>query len=389
MSVESKNPVRILHVVGGMNLGGAETWLMHLLRHIDRKRFQFDFLVHTTNPCTYDEEIRNFGSHIIPCLTPSKPWRYASNFARALKTHGPYDIIHSHVHHYSGFVLQQAKRLGVPIRISHSHSDTSWRDLKAGVLRKGYLQLMAYLIRRHATVGLAASNKAADALYGIRWKDDPRWRLLFCSIDLSPFVNGIDPSEVRAELGMAEDAFVVGHVGRFVEPKNHGFLLDIAKCLVRKEPRAKLLFIGDGPLRSAMESKAARLGLTGHVIFAGLRADVPRLMRGAMNAFLFPSLYEGLPLALVEAQAAGCPCFFSDVIPVEADVVPPLINRFSLDQPAEVWADALAPSNGPRIISQAEALKWVSQSPFNISNGLKMLCDVYSTGGIHPSQVNG
>ena len=104
------SPVRVLHVLGGMNRGGVETWLMHVLRHIDRNRFRMDFLVHTVNPCAYDDEIHSLGSEIIPCLHPSRPWTYVRNFKRILREHGPYDVVHSHVHHFSGHILRLARR---------------------------------------------------------------------------------------------------------------------------------------------------------------------------------------------------------------------------------------------------------------------------------------
>src|SRR5208283_1463389 len=149
----TNRPVRILHVVGGMNRGGVETWLMHLLRHLDRQRFRMDFLVHTSQPCAYDNEIAAFGSRIIHCFPHTKPWRYAPNLMRILREDGPYDVVHSHVHHFTGLLLFIARRAGVPVRIAHSHSDTSLSDNGAGPGRLAYLWLMKYLIRTNATGG--------------------------------------------------------------------------------------------------------------------------------------------------------------------------------------------------------------------------------------------
>src|SRR5208283_2990654 len=129
---DQKRPMRILQIVSGMDTGGVETWLMHILRRIDRDRYRFDFLVHTTKPCFYDDEIKSLGCRIIPCLHPSRPWQYAWNFFRLLKEHGPYDVVHTHVHHFSGFTLMLAHLAGVPMRIVHSHSDTSLIDGRVG-----------------------------------------------------------------------------------------------------------------------------------------------------------------------------------------------------------------------------------------------------------------
>ena len=266
---DQKRPMRILHVVSGMDTGGVETWLMHVLRRIDRDRYRFDFLTHTTKSCFYDDEIKSLGCRIIPCLHPSRPWQYAWNFFRILKEYGPYDVIHIHVHHFSGFTLMLAYLAGVPMRIVHSHSDTSLIDGCVGFWRKFYLRSAEWLIRHCATKGLACSVLAAANLFGKDWERDPRWRVFYCGIDLGPFESPVDSSQVRRQLGIGPDAFVIGHVGRFVELKNHDFLLDVFAEVVRRKPNACLLLIGDGPLQEAIVQKTKRLGLTDKVVLRG------------------------------------------------------------------------------------------------------------------------
>ena len=347
---------------------------MHVLRHIDRDRLRMDFLVHTTQPCAYDDEIRAFGSKIIPCLHPSQPWSYARNFKRILREYGPYDIVHSHVHHFSGYVLRLAQQAGVPVRIAHSHNDTSSIETGAGLYRRLYSNLTKSWIARHATLGLGASRQAAANLFGSVWETDPLWQVLYCGIDLAPFRDSINPVTVRAELGIPADAFVIGHVGRFVEQKNHIFLVEIAAEVAKREPRMRLLLVGDGSLRPDIEQKVAELGLGDRVIFAGVRPDVPRLMLGAMDVFLFPSLYEGLGLVLVEAQAASLPCIFADVVPEEVDVFKPLMRRLSLSQPASAWAKAVIASKHDTVtITKLEALATLEKSRFYIRRGAKEL----------------
>lgn len=367
---------RILHVVGGMNRGGIETWLMHILRHIDRDRFRIDFLVHTMQPCAYDDEIRALGSQIIPCLYPPRPWIYASNFKQILRKYGPYDIVHSHVHHYSGYVLRLAHQAGVPTRIAHSHNDTSSLQVKAGLYRQLYFALTKRWIARYATVGLGCSRNAVAALFGPVWETEPRCQILYYGIDLTPFRDRID-SMSRAKLGIPKNALVIGHVGRFVEQKNHTFLLEIAASVRSREPQMRLLLVGDGSLRPDISRQVAQMGLTDCVIFAGSRPDVPQLMLGAMDMFLFPSLYEGLGLVLIEAQAAGLPCIFSDVVPQEADVVKPLRQRLSLSQPASEWAEVLLTQRHAVAISQSDALSLVETGPFNIEMSVKQLENIY------------
>jgi glycosyltransferase involved in cell wall biosynthesis len=372
--------IRILHVVGGMNRGGIETWLMHILRHIDRDRFQMDFLVHTTEACAYDKEILSLGSQIIPCPKLSKPWWYALDFLRILREYGPYKIVHSHVHHFSGYVLRLAQQASVPIRIAHSHLDSSALEANRGWNRHLYLALMKSLIARYATIGLGCSQVANADLFGANWKTNPRWQLLYYGINLTPFLEAIDALKVRSEFNLPVDAFVIGHVGRFDVQKNHQFLLKIFAEVVRLAPQAYLLLVGEGVLQPKIKQQASEMGIADRVIFTGSRPDVPRLMRGAMDVFLFPSLCEGLGLVLIEAQAAGLPCIFSNVVPQEADIVKPLVKRLSLLQTSSDWARELLPWQDeiPRS-TQTDALNLVKASPFNIETSLKQLQKIYQT----------
>lgn len=329
--------MRILHVVGGLNRGGAETWLVQVLRNIDREKYQIDFLVHTTEPCAYDEEVRGLGSRIIPCLSPAHPLQYARNFRKILETYGPYDCVHSHVHHYSGYVMLLAAIAGVPIRVVQSH--TAHVESKPRVGRKMYLRISKALIQNFATKGIAVSELAGDSIFPKGWKRDKQWSILSLGIDLTPFQQKVDGKKLRANLGIPEDAWVVGHVGRFVEAKNHCFLVQVAQSLSAIDPRAFFLLVGDGPLRSEIEESVRESGLSDRFLFAGVRGDVPALMKGAMDAFLFPSRYEGLPLALLEAQAAGLRCVVADTVSSEGNT--DLITQESLTVPPAIWAQTL------------------------------------------------
>ncbi|MFB2836053.1 glycosyltransferase family 1 protein [Floridanema evergladense] len=374
------HPIRILHVVGQMVRGGIETWLMQVLRHIDRDRFLMDFLVLTTKPGDYDEEIRALGSQIIPCpLDRWNPWSFATNFQQILREYGSYQILHSHPHHFSGYVLRLAQQAGVPVRIAHSHNDSSLVQAQAGLYRHLYFSLMKHWIDRYATLGLGCSRLAASALFGVNWESDPRWQVLYYGIDLRDFRDAIDPVAVRAELGIPKDAFVIGHVGRFAPQKNHLFLLKIVAEVAKRKQKTYLLLIGDGVLRKRIEQEVTQLGLAEQVIFAGVRSDVAKLMRGAMDIFLFPSLYEGLPLVALEAQTAGLPCLLSNVITKEVDIIKPLVKRLSLSQPVSIWADAvLSIFQSRSSINQSEALSVIAESPFNIQNGINNLTSLYN-----------
>jgi glycosyltransferase involved in cell wall biosynthesis len=384
---QATKPIRILHVVGGMDRGGVETWLMHVLRQLkagasssDTQHFQMDFLAPEDRHYAYTDELQALGSQIFPCLELSKPLLYAANFQRILREHGPYDAVHVHVHHFSGYVLHLARQAGIKVRIIHSHIDTSSIESNVNWSRKFYNALMKWWIDRNATIGLAASKMAAADLLNPTWESDSRWRILCCGIDLAPFRDSSDKNLTRAEFGIPADAFVIGHVGRFEPQKNHHFLVEIAAEVAKLEPNMRLVLLGIGSLRAEIEAKAVELGLADRVLFLGTRPDVPRLMIGLMDIFLFPSLYEGLGLVSIEAQAAGIPCILADTVPPEADLVTPLVQRLSLHQPASEWAATVL---NTRValpeISRASALEIVSQSVFNIDVSVAALTKFYDT----------
>jgi glycosyltransferase involved in cell wall biosynthesis len=336
-----------------------------------------DFLVHTDQPEAFDDEVEALGSRIIRSAeTSRRSWGYLAMLRNALTTHGPYDVVHSHVHYLSGLILREAKRLRVPVRIAHSHLDTRPLDSVAGTPRRLYLAVMRRWIRRYATVGLAASGDAAVALFGSRWQEDARWRVLFCGIDLTPFSDVMTRADIRGRLGLGQDAFVVGHVGRFDAQKNQAFLLEVAATLIAADSSVHVLLVGDGGLRPVVERKAIALGIADKVVMTGTRHDVPSLMTTAIDCFVFPSLYEGLGLVLVEAQAAGLPCIIADTVPKEADVIPGLVTRVSLSESTSRWAKAIMAARDRRL-PVAEARRLIEASPFSIEASTAELLKIY------------
>lgn len=370
---------RILHVVGGMNRGGVETWLMHVLRNIDRDEFQIDFLVHTVQDCAFDEEIRSLGSRIVPCLSPSNPIQYANNFYRILREYGPYDIVHSHVHHFSGYVLWLAATAKVPIRIAHSHSDTRRLQQAAAIPRSTYYRLAGWLVKRYSTHKIAVSQPAASALFGTSWERDPRARVFYCGIDLVQFDAGASGEEARSAGSTGRPGPLFLHVGRFHPQKNHAFLIQVAAEVVRREPRSHFLLVGDGPLRPQIELLARQQGIADQVTFAGLRDDIANIM-ATTNAFVLPSLHEGLPVVLLEAQAAGLPSLYSDEVTDEVALIPELMYRMPLKAGPAAWAERLLSisRSAPRL-SPNEAVRRMRLSPFNIERSVQELKQVYSS----------
>jgi glycosyltransferase involved in cell wall biosynthesis len=377
--MENDDCIRILHVLKGMNPGGIETWLMHVLRNIDRDRYRFDFLTSTTEKCAYDEEIRAMGCRIIPCLGPHNPLRYANNFMRCVRENGPYDVLHSHVHHYSGFVCMLGKITGIPSRVAHCHNDNKPKESCAGFKRKAYLKFMELLIKRYSTKGLACSGLAAEDLFDVNWQADPRWQMLYYGIDLKPFEQAVSKVDVRSELGFPENSLILGHVGRFAEQKNHAFLIDIIAEAVNKEPRCRALLVGDGPLRPSIQEKVHSLGLDEHVVFAGVRSDIPRLMRGAMDVFVFPSLHEGLPMVLIEAQAAGLPVVVSDVVTRESVAIGELMHFVSLKDNPLKWARTMLSTLPEARNSQGRAVDAIKNTAFSIEHSLYGLTRIYDS----------
>ncbi len=354
---------------------------MHLLRHVDQDRFAIDFLVHNPESGAYDEEIRTRGSRLIVCPKPQRVFGYARRLAQILRQGRSYDVLHSHVHLFSGVVLSVAARVGVPSRIAHSHSDTSSEQISSAWWRRLYGAAMRRSINRHATAGVAASERAAVALWGAKWHTDPRWQVIHCGIDLTPYGFQHGPNkarQAREQLGIPDDSFVVGHVGSFTPPKNHKFLLDILAEVARKDNSARLVLVGDGPLRHRIVEMAASKGVSARVIMAGIRADVAQILMDAVDVFVFPSLYEGLPLAVVEAQAAGLPIVISDRVTPEVEILQELFMWRSPEQPAREWAEAcLACRDRVRNGIRGEWLRRLESSQFNIQDSARHFEDLY------------
>jgi glycosyltransferase involved in cell wall biosynthesis len=371
--------IRVLQVVARMDRGGIETWLMHVLRQIDRTKFHFSFCITGSDPGAYAPEIEALGGQLVPCtLNRRNPLSFGKRFLQVLDQ-GNYQVVHSHPYSFSGYVMRMAHRLEVPVRIAHGHTTSDGR--RSSLPRRLYRVVMKRWIRRYATHGLAASTAAAASLFGSGWQSDSRFRVLHCGIDLEPFRQIVSRAEVRSEFGVPEDALVVGHVGRFTPSKNHAFLLRIAAEIVKHQPAMWFLLVGDGPLRPRVAEQARQLGIEGSVIFAGARSDVPRLMLGAMDVMVMPSAWEGLGLAVVEAQAAGLPSVVSDKIPHEAVVIPDAVIHLGSDAAPGDWARVVLETAKRSRISRDLALRRIAASDFTIERSGAELIRLYARAG--------
>ncbi|MGM8364843.1 glycosyltransferase family 1 protein [Virgibacillus sp. W0181] len=317
------SPVRVLHVVVNMNRGGAETLLMNLYRNIDRSKVQFDFL--TCKSGVFDKEIEALGGHIhrIPYITDVGHFGYVKQLKQFFREHATYSIVHSHMDKMSGLVLREAKRVNIPMRIAHSHNTES----EGRLLVKIYKSYVGSLIKRSATRLYACSSSAANWLYG---KDSDATFILNNGIEtdkysFSPQVR----NEVRSQLKLKNETFVIGHVGRFSKQKNHLYLIDAFAEFSKSHPDAMLILVGDGLLKTKIMERINQLGLDAKIKLLGVREDIHRLLQ-AFDLFVFPSLHEGLPVTLIEAQSAGLPCLISDTITSEVDIGMGLIQQLSL-----------------------------------------------------------
>lgn len=354
---------RILQVVTYMGRGGIETMLMNYYRRMDREKIQFDFLVHRDFRADFDDEIEALGGRIyrIPAMNPaSGTYRKAlSDFFREHR----YRVVHCHLNYMSGVVLAAAKKAGVPVRIAHAHTASMAPGWKQSVRR-----LCKHLIPVTATHRFACSTEAGRAIFGIQ-----NFSILANAINTAAFTPDEKlRREVRTELALG-DAFTVMHVGRMVYAKNHEFLLDTFRELLVTDPGAKLVLVGDGERKGELEAKTAQLP-AGAVLMLGSRTDIPRLLQAA-DVFAFPSRFEGMPVTMIEAQAASLPCIKSSTVTDEC-IVTDLVMSLPIDDP-KVWAEAILAAKGtPR----TDRLADIQASGYDITAAAEKLTRFYLNG---------
>ena len=337
--------VRILHVLGGTGLGGAESRIMDLYRQMDREEIQFDFLVHSSavkhagddpsgrKPQFYDEEIRNMGGHIY-VLPKFKVYNYFA-YRKAIKVffaaHHEYRVVQGHMTSTASIYLPIAKRAGVPVTVAHSRSAGVGKGLKAiatKVLRKNLYRRTDYCF--------ACSEAAGTDAFGEAWVNAGNVKIIHNAIDVQKFIYQPEKRDMVRRRLKIEDKLVIGHVGRFSYPKNHPYLIEVFAALYALKNDVVLILVGDGEDKGKALQKCKELGIGEYVLFVGNQGH-PEDYYQAFDFFLLPSHYEGLPGVLVEAQAAGLRCIVSDKVTTEAKVTD-LVTYMSIEQPAEIWA---------------------------------------------------
>jgi glycosyltransferase involved in cell wall biosynthesis len=386
-ALSAAKPMRILHVLGAFGHGGIEIWLMNMLRAIDRSRFQFDFAVDSPDPGPFDEEVRQLGGRIIPYVPPQRnPWAFRRRMTALLRHNGPYDIVHSHVHFMSGSILKVAASCGIPRRIAHSHADFRREHAAELLPRKLLTHWMTAWVHKYATEGLAISEMAAQSLFGPNWRADPRWSILWYGFDFSQFAELPDRHELRRQLGLPENRVIIGQVGRLVEQKNYPLSILVVKELLQAGLDVHFLVVGCGHLENSIRGQLEAAGLSGRTTMVGDQHSVAPFY-GAMDCLLFPSLFEGLGIVALEAQAAGVPIVASEFVPPEADVIPGMMEYVSLTASPGRWAEAVRRQLAQPLRSPREAAAQMAQSEYAIQQSMQKLCAIYS--GQQPESASG
>lgn len=325
-------PIRVLQVVTHMNRGGLETMIMNYYRQIDREKVQFDFLTHRpeSEKKDYNDEILALGGRIfhLPKLNPFSPF-YLKQVHLFFRNHPEYKIIHVHLDCMSSVILKIAEMEGVPVRIAHSHSSSQDKNLK-------YLLKVIYKqsIKKYATHLFACGETAGKWMFGT-----DNFQIIPNAIDSGKYLFNLQEREdVRREFALG-DSYVIGNVGRFSKVKNQVFLLHILDYIGKEYENVKLVLVGEGECEDYLRQVIKKKGIEEKVIFTGLRTDVHRLLQ-AMDVFVLPSLYEGVPLALVEAQIAKLPCVVSEKVPLDSKISPNF-ERLTLKAPISQWVDII------------------------------------------------
>lgn len=331
--MKNEKPIRIAQIIGKWIGGGVESVVMNYYRNINRNEVQFDFFCDEDSTNIPYEEIERLGGKVILIPPYQKVFKYQKKLKYIFKKEN-YKIVHSHINTLSVFPLYAAKKAGVPVRIAHSHSTTNKKEKKKNLIK----QVLRPFSKIFATNYMCCSEVAGRWLFGNKQYDKGNVYLLNNAIDLEKFKydEKIRKSK-RKELNIGKSTLVIGHIGRFVEQKNHKFLIDIFNEIHNKNDDSILMLAGQGPLENKIKNKVINLGLQDSVKFLGQRNDISDLYQ-VFDIFCLPSLYEGLPVVGVEAQASGLPCALSNEMTKETKILNSTVF-ISLYSSVKNWAN--------------------------------------------------
>lgn len=327
---------RLLCIMSGMNVGGAETFIMKIYRIIDKEKFQFDFCVNMPiEENYYSKEIQNYGGKIY-VLPPKKegPLRQFLAIKKVVKDNR-YDYILKVKQHSLACLDLLAAKLGGAHNLILRSSNAATSSMIYEFLHK----LFAFLPKKIPTVKIAPSIEAAEYTFGKKQVSENMVHILNNGVDTPKFTyDKVSAEAFRAEYGIDQEKLVIGHIGRFSPQKNHDFLIDVFSEIVKKNNNAILVLVGVGELQNNIKRKVETMGLNEKVLFTGLRDDIPRML-SACDIIVFPSLYEGMPNTIIEAETNGLPCLVSDTVTRQAAITD-LVRYKSLSDSASSWANA-------------------------------------------------
>jgi len=356
----NQEPIRIAQIIGKWVGGGVEAVVMNYYRHIDKSKIQFDFICDEDSTNIPYDEINSLGGKVILIPPYQKVIRYHKELKKVLKENN-YQIVHSHINTLSVFSLWAAKSAGVPVRIAHSHSTTNKKEKKKNLMK----QVLKHFSKVFATDYMCCSELAGRWLFGDKEYEKGNVYLLNNAIDLDKFKYDENiRKEKRKELNISDDTLVIGHVGRFVEQKNHRFLIDIFNEVHKEREDSILLLAGQGPLIDEIKEKTSELGLNESIKFLGQRNDIDVLYQ-AFDVFLLPSLYEGLPVVGVEAQATGLFCIMSDDMTKETKVLDST-KFLKINDGSKKWADEII--NSFNQYKRMDSKKEMLENGYEINN---------------------
>ena len=311
--MSEKQPIIVAQIMGKWLGNGVESVIMNYYRHLDHSKVQFDFICDEDSTRIPYDEIKKLGGRVF--LVPK--YQNLPKYLKALEKlfkENQYRIVHANLSTLSVFPLYVAKKVGVPIRIAHSHSTSNPKEWKRNLIKN----ILRPFSKHYATDYFACSEVAGRYLFGNKAFDQGEVKIIHNAIDVEKFkFDEVARKKLRKEFGIMDSTIVIGHVGRFVQTKNHTFLVDVFKKYHERNPDSKLLLIGIGPLENQIKDKIRKLDLVESVIFLGQRDDINKLY-SVMDIFCLPSLYEGLPVVGVESQATGLPIIFSNGVSHEA-----------------------------------------------------------------------
>lgn len=356
---ERTSLVRVLHVIGGMNRAGAETFLMNLYRAIDRKSIQFDFLVHTEDECDYDQEVRDLGGRIyrLPRFNGGNFLSYKNACQRFFEEHPEHAIVHGHIGSSAVVYLHEAKKMH-RLTVAHSHSVTPWFSAHNFIYN-----CASKPVRFVADFFMACSQEAAESRFGAISKQHEKCLIISNGIDTHCYRRDRSIAlRSKEKLGLT-DYPVFAHVGRFAPEKNHPFLVEVFSGIQKKLPDSRLLLVGRGKCEENIRELVKKRGLANHVLFLGPRDDIPDILN-ASDVFLFPSINEGLGIALVEAQTSGLQALASTSIPDEA-IITDRATRLPLSDP-DIWVHHAVKAYEKSLITSGDCIPQARKAGYDI-----------------------